>query len=80
MREVGAFEARNTFGTLLDRVQQGEEVVITRRGKPVAKLAAWSRPRIGRRRSPPCSAFVRCARVSRWTDSVLRDPIDEGRQ
>jgi len=38
MVEVGAFEAKNTLGSLLDRVQQGEEVVITRHGKPVARL------------------------------------------
>ena len=38
MREVGAFEAKNRLGALLDRVEQGEEIVITRRGKPVAKL------------------------------------------
>lgn len=38
MREVGAFEAKNTLGALLDLVQRGEEVVITRHGKPVARL------------------------------------------
>jgi prevent-host-death family protein len=37
-REVGAFEAKNTLGTLLDRVERGEEIVITRHGKPVARL------------------------------------------
>ena len=36
--EVGAFEAKNTLGTLLDRVERGEEIVITRHGKPIAKL------------------------------------------
>lgn len=39
MQEVGAFEAKNRLGALLDRVEQGEESVIARRGgKPVAKL------------------------------------------
>lgn len=38
MLEIGAFEAKNTLGGLLDRVELGEEIVITRRGKPVAKL------------------------------------------
>jgi prevent-host-death family protein len=37
-REVGAFEAKNTLGTLLNRVESGEEIVITRHGKPVARL------------------------------------------
>jgi prevent-host-death family protein len=38
MREVGAFEAKNQFGDLLDQVEHGEEIVITRRGRAVAKL------------------------------------------
>lgn len=36
--QIGAFEAKNTLGSLLDRVEQGEEIVITRHGKPIAKL------------------------------------------
>jgi prevent-host-death family protein len=38
MREFGAFEAKNKFGQLLDLVERGEEVVITRHGKQVARL------------------------------------------
>jgi prevent-host-death family protein len=36
--EIGAFEARNKLSALLDRVELGEVIVITRRGKPIAKL------------------------------------------
>ncbi|HTW43964.1 MAG TPA: type II toxin-antitoxin system prevent-host-death family antitoxin [Acidobacteriaceae bacterium] len=36
--EIGAFEAKNTLGHLLDRVEQGEEIVITRHGRPVARI------------------------------------------
>ena len=38
MREIGAFEAKNRLGTLLYWVEHGEEVLITRRGKAVARL------------------------------------------
>jgi prevent-host-death family protein len=38
MQEIGAFEAKNTLSALLDRVQNGEEIVITRHGKPIARL------------------------------------------
>jgi len=38
MSEIGAFEAKNKLSALLDRVEKGEEIVITRRGIPVAKL------------------------------------------
>ena len=38
MPEIGFFEAKTTLGALLDRVQRGEEIIITRHGKPVARL------------------------------------------
>jgi len=38
MREFGAFEAKNKLGQLLDLVEQGEEIVITRHGREVARL------------------------------------------
>lgn len=38
--EIGAFEAKNKFGTLLDWVEAGDEVVITRRGRAVARLVS----------------------------------------
>lgn len=40
MITVGAFEAKTHLSTLLDRVAAGEEVVITKHGKPVARLIA----------------------------------------
>lgn len=41
--EIGAFEAKNTLGSLLDQVERGEEIVITRHGKPVARLVPNTR-------------------------------------
>jgi prevent-host-death family protein len=38
MREIGAFEAKNKLGQLLDLVERGEEIIITRHGKEVARL------------------------------------------
>jgi prevent-host-death family protein len=38
VRQVGAFEAKNKLGQLLDLVERGEEVTITRHGKEVARL------------------------------------------
>jgi prevent-host-death family protein len=40
MRFVGAFEAKNKLGQLLDLVEQGEEITITRHGKEVARLVS----------------------------------------
>ena len=38
MASVTAFEAKTRFGELLKRVGQGEEIVITRHERPVARL------------------------------------------
>ena len=36
--EVGAYEAKTHLAALLDRVERGERIVITRHGSPVAEL------------------------------------------
>lgn len=38
MITVGAFEAKTHLSTLLDRVAHGEEVLIIKHGKPIARL------------------------------------------
>jgi len=38
MRSIGAVEAKNELGLLLDLVERGEEITITREGKEVARL------------------------------------------
>jgi prevent-host-death family protein len=40
MKEVGVLEAKTHLSALLDDVEKGEEVLITRHGKPVAQLIA----------------------------------------
>lgn len=36
--EIGAYDAKTHFPALLDRVARGEEITITKHGKPVARL------------------------------------------
>ena len=38
MAEVGAYEAKTRLAELLNRVEKGERIVITRHGRPVAQL------------------------------------------
>jgi prevent-host-death family protein len=40
MITVGAFEAKTHLSALLERVAGGEEVVITKHGKPIARLVS----------------------------------------
>ena len=40
MAEVGILEAKNRLAVMIDKAARGEDIIITRRGKPVAKLVA----------------------------------------
>ena len=40
MKHVGIKQARQELPDLIDRAEAGEEIIITRQGKPVAKLVA----------------------------------------
>lgn len=52
LAEVGAFEAKTKFSALLDRVEKGEEIVITRKGQAIAKLVRFERePSVEERRA-----------------------------
>jgi prevent-host-death family protein len=41
---VGAYDAKTRLSELLDRVEKGEQIIITRHGKPVARLVPEGRP------------------------------------
>ena len=52
--EVSVKEARNRISALLDRIQKGEEVLISRRGKKVARLVPFD---ASEKRLPDLSQF-----------------------
>jgi prevent-host-death family protein len=45
MKHIGIKQARQELPDLIDRAEAGEEVIITRQGKPVAKLVAAPKTR-----------------------------------
>jgi prevent-host-death family protein len=75
MREIGAFEAKSKLGQLLDWVEAGEEVIITRRGKAVARLVAADRER-----ARGVAAHIRARRRGITLGGLsIKDLINEGR-
>jgi prevent-host-death family protein len=38
MKHIGIFDAKTHLSSLVDEVEKGQEVIITRHGKPVARL------------------------------------------
>jgi len=74
MRKAGVREARQNLTDLLDDVKKGREVVITDRGRPVARLAP-----VVRRRAFPDLSQVRAAfrgAEPRLSEAVLEDRED----
>ena len=81
MTTVGAFEAKTKLSELLDAVERGEEITITRRGAPVARLV-------------PVRDGAAQARIDTLIDQIketrkgltlgggisIKDLIDEGRR
>lgn len=64
---MGAYEAKNGLGALLDRVEQGETFVITRHGRPVARLMPYQDPEHRRRVEEAFAAFRAIAAKARVT-------------
>ena len=78
MLSVGAFEAKTHLSALLERVARGEEIVITRHGKPIARLV----PAAGIDREKVAKAIAEIkelAKGNRLDGLSVRELRDEGR-
>jgi antitoxin (DNA-binding transcriptional repressor) of toxin-antitoxin stability system len=72
MGTVTIRELRNRGGTVIDRVQRGEQITITRDGKPVAELHALDAPALGAR-----ELLTRWRRLPPLDPDALRRDLDE---
>lgn len=84
MTKVSAFEAKTHFGKLLDRVSKGEEVVITRHDKPVARLVPEGAQRLDEVREAVAGLRELQQRIRRrsrakLSDREVRSAIEAGR-
>lgn len=79
MLEIGAFEAKNRLGSLLDLVEKGGEVIITRRGRRVARLVpeAARRDREAARRA--AADIIKMSKGVTLGRLKIKDLINEGR-
>lgn len=79
MREIGAFEAKNKLGTLLDWVAAGEEVLITRHGKAAARLVPAT-PGFDRAKAAQAArGLLDASRGITLGGIAIKELIDEGR-
>ncbi|MCL2043718.1 MAG: type II toxin-antitoxin system prevent-host-death family antitoxin [Treponema sp.] len=42
-QQIGAFEAKTHFSQILEKAEHGADFIITRRGKPVAKIIPFQK-------------------------------------
>jgi prevent-host-death family protein len=76
MSTVTLAEAKTHLSHLLDQVEAGEEIVITRRGQPIARITPVDKPK-----HPVKSLAEFRSRMPRWRKSsaeLLREMRDEG--
>jgi prevent-host-death family protein len=79
MIEIGAFDAKTHLSSLLDRVARGEEILITRRGHPVARLVPAAQD--GRERTENAIQELRALRSGLKLEGLSwRDLRDTGRR
>ena len=76
---IGAYQAKTHLSRLLEQVEQGERIIITKHGAPVAVLAPYAAAsRISV--SETISALHSFRRQHRLDGLSLRDMIEEGRR
>jgi len=79
VKKIGAFEAKNRLSELLDAAESGEEIMITKHGRPVAKLVPVDD--VDRARVREAIEWLKGFRKAHPLRGVkIRDLIDGGRK
>ena len=71
MSTIAAYDAKTKFAELLDRIERGETVVITRHGRPVARLT----PIEDARREEVAATVARLKARQRTSPAVSRSEL-----
>ena len=79
MEKVGIYEAKTHFTRWIDKVAEGDSVVITRHGKPVAVLNSYD-PVHKTDLAQVVSDLRRFRKGKSTGDLSIRQMIDEGRK
>jgi prevent-host-death family protein len=77
---VGAYDAKTHFSELLEKVEAGEEITITRHGTPVARLVPVKRKTSPEQRQAAIQGIRQLSKGLKLDGLKVRDLIDEGRR
>ena len=80
-QRIGAFEAKTHFSSILEKAERGEDFVVTRRGKPVAKIIPFRQePAMTRKEALESLAEMRKLFRGKPGDFNIREAIEDGRR
>jgi len=77
---VGAHDAKTNLGQLLDRVEHGESIVITRHGEPIARLVPFGEPIDQDKAQRAIDGILRLQKTQTLGGLSIEDLINEGRE
>jgi len=86
MANITALEAKTRFGELLERVSRGEEIIITRHDKPVARMIPEGRRSLKQVREAVAGLRALQSKIRKRTRgkilpySEVKSAIEEGRE
>ena len=80
-QQIGTFEAKTHFSQIIDKVEHGTDFIITRRGKPVAKIIPFKQePEMTRQEAFTQLAEFRKLYRGKPGSFNIREAIEEGRK
>jgi prevent-host-death family protein len=77
---VGAYEAKTHFSELLEKVEAGQEITITRHGTPVARLVPVKQKYTPQQRRAAIERIKSLSKGLSLGGLKIRDLINEGRR
>ena len=80
-QQIGAFEAKTHFSQILDKAERGEDFIITKRGKAVAKIIPFEKkPEMTRKEALAQLTEMRKLYRGEPGSFNIREAIEDGRR
>lgn len=76
---IGSFEAKTHLSQILEDVQDGEEITITKRGKPIAKIIPYREKKSNLSRKDILARFAEIKKSVKNPVNI-KEFIEEGRK
>ena len=79
-QQIGAFEAKTHFSRILEKIENGEDFIITKRGKPIAKIIPFENKIMSRKEAISALREMRKLYRGKPDDFNIREAIEDGRK